>query len=118
MAFDPSLARGQFPALSGEWTFMDNAGGTQVPFQVAEAVRDYLLHSNVQLGGSYEISQKAGNTVAQARQILADLIGAKSNEIVLGANMSSLFRMLALVLSEIWEEGDEIIVSQAEHEAN
>jgi len=118
MAFDVSLARGQFPALSGEWIYMDNAGGTQVPFQVAEAVREHLLHANVQIGATYEPSVKASATVASARRIAADLVGADPGEIVFGPNMSSLFRMLALVLSEIWDPDDEVIVTQAEHEAN
>lgn len=118
MAFDVSLARGQFPALSGEWIYMDNAGGTQVPFQVAEAVREYLLTSNVQLGGNYEISQKAAQSIAQGRKVAAALLGADPGEIVFGQNVSALLRMLALVLSEIWDPEDEIIITQAEHEAN
>jgi cysteine desulfurase family protein (TIGR01976 family) len=97
---------------------MDNAGGTQVPFHVAESVRDYLLHSNVQHGGSYEISRNAAATVAEGRRVAADMMGADPGEIVFGSNMSTLFRMLALVLSEIWDPEDEVIVTQAEHEAN
>jgi len=118
MAFDVSLARGQFPALTGEWIYFDNAGGTQVPFHVAEAVRDHLLHSNVQLGATSEPSKRAARTVADARRVAADLIGAQANEIVFGANASTLLKMLALVLSELWDPEDEVIITQAEHEAN
>jgi cysteine desulfurase family protein (TIGR01976 family) len=118
MAFDVALARGQFPALSGEWIFMDNAGGTQVPFHVADAVRSFLVESNVQLGGTSEQARRAADTLAHARQVAAALIGAEPGEIVFGANASQLLRMIALVLSEIWDEGDEIIITQAEHEAN
>jgi cysteine desulfurase family protein (TIGR01976 family) len=118
MALDVMLARAQFPALTSEWIYMDNAGGTQVPLQVADSVREYMLHSNVQLGASYELSRKAGEAVANARRLMADLVGAVPDEIVFGANASQLLRMLALVLSAGWEPGDEVIVSQAEHEAN
>jgi cysteine desulfurase family protein (TIGR01976 family) len=118
MALDVMLARAQFPALSSEWIFMDNAGGTQVPLQVADAMRDYLLRSNVQLGASYEVSKQAGEAVWNARRLMADLIGAIPDEIVFGANTSQLLRMLALVLSARWEPEDEVIISQAEHEAN
>ena len=118
MALDVMLARAQFPALAGEWIFMDNAGGTQVPLQVADSVREYLLRSNVQHGASYEVSKKSEEAVWNARRLMADLIGAAPEEIVFGANASQLLRMLALTLSAGWEPGDEVIVSQGEHEAN
>lgn len=97
---------------------MDNAGGTQVPLQVADAVRDYLIHSNVQHGASYEISQKAAEATEAGRRLAAELIGARPDEVIFGASTSQLLRMLALTLSAEWGEGDEVIVSQAEHEAN
>ncbi len=118
MALDVMLARAQFPALSGEWIFMDNAGGTQVPLQVADSVRDYLLRTNVQLGASYGPSKTSGEAVAAGRRLMAEFIGAVPDEIVFGANASQLLRMLALVLSAGWEPEDEVIISQAEHEAN
>jgi cysteine desulfurase family protein (TIGR01976 family) len=118
MALDLMLARGQFPALSGEWTYMDNAGGSQVPLHVADAVRDYLLHTNVQLGASYGMSARSGDIVRASRQFVADWIGAVPDEILFGQNTSQLLRTLALALSATWEPEDEIIISQAEHEAN
>ncbi len=118
MALDLMLARAQFPALSGEWIFMDNAGGSQVPLQVADSIRDYLLHTNVQLGASYEVSRRSTETVWNARRLMGDLIGAAPDEIVFGANASQLLRMLSMVLSAGWEPGDEVIISQGEHEAN
>ena len=119
MAFDVSLARGQFPAISKkEWILMDNAGGSQVPFQVADSVREYLLETNVQHGGTYELSKQAKGRVEDGRAVAAALLGAETNEIVFGPNISAMLRMLAIGLSELWDPDDEIIVSQAEHEAN
>ena len=118
MAFDVMLARGQFPALSSEWTFMDNAGGTQMPLQVADAIRDYLIHSNVQHGASYAVSRKAEEAVRAGRTFAAEWLGAQPEEIIFGASTSQLLRMLALVLSANWEADDEVVVTQAEHEAN
>lgn len=118
MALDVTLARAQFPALAGEWIFMDNAGGTQVPLHVADSVREYLLHHNVQLGASYQVSRDATETVWKSRQLVADWIGAVPDEIIFGQNASQLLRMLALCLSTKWEAEDEVIISQAEHEAN
>lgn len=118
MALDVTLARAQFPSLSGSWTYMDNAGGSQVPLQVADAVRDYLLHNNVQLGASYEPSRNSGQAVADGRRLVADWIGASPEEIIFGANSSQLLRTLALTLSSGWEPDDEVIITQGEHEAN
>ena len=118
MALDLTLARGQFPALSSSWIFMDNAGGTQVPLLVADAMRDYLIQTNVQHGASYEVSRKAMAATAAGRQFAADLLNCQADEIVFGSSASALLRNLALCLSTDWTEGDEIIISQAEHEAN
>jgi cysteine desulfurase family protein (TIGR01976 family) len=119
MALDLSLARAQFPAITGPWIFMDNAGGSQVPLQVAEAVREYLLTTNVQHGATYSVSRQSRAAVDAGRQFVAEWIGAKGpEEVVFGQNSSQLLRMLALVLSSTWEPGDEVVITQAEHEAN
>jgi cysteine desulfurase family protein (TIGR01976 family) len=118
MALDVMLARAQFPALSSEWIFMDNAGGTQVPLQVADALRAYLLETNVQHGASYRTSKNAEASVRSARQFVAEWMGAVPDEIIFGLNASQLLRTLAMVLSTTWEPEDEVIISQAEHEAN
>jgi cysteine desulfurase family protein (TIGR01976 family) len=118
MALDVMLARAQFPALSGSWIYMDNGGGTQVPLQVADAVRDYLLTSNVQVGGTSGPSKTATERLEAARRFTGEWIGALPDEIVFGANTSQLLRVLALVLSARWQPDDEVIISQAEHEAN
>jgi cysteine desulfurase family protein (TIGR01976 family) len=118
MAFDVILARAQFPSLSGGWIFMDNAGGSQVPLQVVDGVREYLLNHNVQHGATYEVSRRSQEAVEAGRRFVAGWIGASPEEIVFGQNASQLLRMLALVLSAKWEPGDEIVITQAEHEAN
>ena len=56
MALDIDFVRSQFPALSSEWAFMDNAGGSQTLERVAARISDYLLTTNVQTGASYEPS--------------------------------------------------------------
>jgi cysteine desulfurase family protein (TIGR01976 family) len=118
MALDVMLARAQFPALSGEWIYMDNAGGTQVPLHVADALRGYMLQNNVQHGATYAVSKRAQEAVWAARQFVAEWIGCVPDEIIFGQNTSQLLRTLALVLSATWEPEDEIIITQGEHEAN
>jgi len=53
------IVRSNFPGLKNNWVFLDNAGGTQTARQVGDNINDYLFNSNVQLGASYEISQKS-----------------------------------------------------------
>jgi cysteine desulfurase family protein (TIGR01976 family) len=113
------FARRQFPALSGEWTFMDNAGGSQILQTVVNRVSEYMIHSNVQLGASYEISKIATDRVSDAHKLAGEFINAKeSSEVILGPSTTMLIRILALSLSSTFKPGDEIVVTNCDHEAN
>lgn len=116
---DQSFIRQNFPSLSQRSALLDNAGGSQVAVPVAERISAYLLGENVQLGASYEASQKAGAAVAEGRQALAMLMNAeRPEEIVMGATATQLFDQLARALAQKWQPGDEVIVTNFDHEAN
>jgi cysteine desulfurase family protein (TIGR01976 family) len=111
--------RSEFPALAGDTIFLDNAGGSQVLKRVADRVSDYLLSSSVQLGASYSTSQSAGEKVLQARRAVAELINAPHDEdVVMGGATTALMFMLTQALKEGIQPGDEIIVTNTDHEAN
>ncbi|PKL82611.1 MAG: cysteine desulfurase-like protein [Ignavibacteriae bacterium HGW-Ignavibacteriae-3] len=111
--------RSQFPSLAGEWIFMDNAGGSQVLQTVANRVSDYLINSNVQLGASYEISRISTERVHEAPKMVAEFINAKEqSEIIIGPSTTLLIRILALSLAQTFKPGDEIVVTNCDHEAN
>ncbi len=113
------FVRSQFPSLSGEWAFMDNAGGSQIPQTVANRISEYLIKSNVQLGASYEISRIATERVNEAPKMVAEFINAKeSSEIIIGSSTTMLIRILALSISQTFKPGDEIVVTNCDHEAN
>ncbi len=98
---------------------MDNAGGAQVPLSVADAMRDYLLTSNVQVGADYPASKRASKTVADAHEMMNTLIGGEqTGRIILGSSSSTLCRMLADCYADSLEPGDEIVVAENGHEAN
>ena len=119
MDYDVSFVREQFPALSGDWIYFDNAGGSQTLKQVVDRISEYLLTSDVQLGASYEVSRRAGERVAEACRFLASLINAAHpSEVVMGTSTSLLLRILSLCLSRTFTAGDEIIVTNIDHEAN
>lgn len=118
-ALDLDFVRARFPALSSGFVYLDNAGGSQTLAEVAARITDYLLTSNVQLGASYEISERSGARVAQGTQaIQAYINAARTEEVVLGSSTTSLLKTLSLCLAHGWHAGDEVIVSSADHEAN
>ena len=118
-ALDLAAIRGEFPALAQDFVFLDNAGGSQVLARVADRVRDYLLTSSVQLGASYAHSQAAGAKVLQARQSVARLINAAHDEEVVmgGATTALMFQLIQAILPQV-RPGDEIILTNTDHEAN
>lgn len=93
MDLDIDFVRGQFPSLSGEWAYFDNAGGSQILAPVVERIRDYLVTCNVQLGASYEISRLASRRLAEATEAMAAYVNAAdASEIVMGASSTSYAR--------------------------
>ncbi|MFE4108275.1 cysteine desulfurase-like protein [Almyronema epifaneia] len=113
------LVRSAFPSLGSDWIFLDNAGGSQIAQPVIDRLNDYLLTSNVQLGASYAVSQQASQRLAQANQAAATFINAADpSEVVMGPSTSLLLRILAYCLGQTLQPGDEIIVTNCDHEAN
>jgi cysteine desulfurase family protein (TIGR01976 family) len=114
-----SFVRTHFPALATGWVFFDNAGGTQVAKQVGNKIQDYLYNTNVQLGASYEVSENSGERVNFAQQTWAEAIHAKNQkEVVLGSSTTALLQNLSRSLVQTFKPGDEVIVTNCDHEAN
>jgi cysteine desulfurase family protein (TIGR01976 family) len=114
----PAIRR-EFPALDDSVVYLDNAGGSQVLRRVADRVREYLLTSSVQLGASYPQSQLAAERVLSARRAVAELINAgHDEEVVMGGATTALLFLLTQALMPGISPGDEIIVTQSDHEAN
>ncbi len=116
---DIDFVRKQFPALDRDFVFMDNAGGSQVLGKVIERISGYLVHHNVQLGASYKVSAEAGQKLKYATSRIAELVNAsKSEEIIIGSSTTMLLRILSLAIKGQWKKGDEVIVTDTDHEAN
>jgi cysteine desulfurase family protein (TIGR01976 family) len=115
--------RAHFPALERKHNsqlvaYFDGPGGTQVPRRVAEAVADYLYHHNANTDWAYPTSIETDAALAFARQALADFLNASPDEIVFGANMTTLTFHLSRALGRRLSPGDEIIVTELDHHAN
>lgn len=116
---DLAVVRAAFPALASGFVFLDNAGGSQTLGEVAERVRDYLLHTNVQLGASYEVSAAAGQRVTAAVRATSTYVGGVDpSEVVFGASTTQLLANLSAAMEPTLAAGDEIVVSDADHQAN
>lgn len=116
---DLARIRAEFPALASDTVFLDNAGGSQVLRRVADRIHQYLLHDNVQLGASYAASQQAGDRVLAARRSVAELVNAAhDDEIVMGPSTTALIGTLVEALRPGLRRGDEVVVTESDHEAN
>jgi cysteine desulfurase family protein (TIGR01976 family) len=118
-----SAIRAQFPALGrreglAPVAYFDGPGGTQVPRSVAEAMTYYLLHHNANTHWAYPTSVETDALLAQARETLADFLGATAGEIAFGANMTTLLFHIARAIGRSLQPGDEIIVTELDHHAN
>lgn len=123
LPFNPVLQREQFPALqlaiNGLRTvYLDGPGGTQVPQSVIDAMSGYMSRGGSNQGGPFLTSQYTDETIAQARQAMADFLNARPEEIIFGQNMTSLTFSFSRALSRTWQPGDEIIVTRLDHDAN
>lgn len=122
--FDVANLRSRFPALSIEQdgrpvALFDGPGGTQVPDSVIEAVSTYYRQSNANHDGTFLTSRRSDEVVEDAHAALADLLNAAdASEIKFGNNMTSLTMHVARSLAATWSQGDEIVVSGLDHEAN
>ena len=120
-AFPVETIRSMFPALqrAGDFIFLDNAAGAQIPQSVLDAVTSHLVEHNVQRGGRYRHSVEVDQSVADARESVALLINARSPaEICFGMNATSFIRLVSLGIGQMLGERDEIVVTDMDHDAN
>jgi len=115
---DVSAVRAQFAALRRGLVLLDGPGGTQAPDRVIEAIAAYLRESSANLGGLYETSRRTGALVEQARVEAASFLGCAPDEVVLGANMTTLNFALSRTAGRDMEPGQEIVVTRLDHDAN
>jgi selenocysteine lyase/cysteine desulfurase len=116
--FDAAFARSHFPALASGWALFDNAGGTAVARQVIERVTAYLSRYGFQIGASYAPSVEAAALVEEGRRAMAALLGAEPEEVLLGPSTTFNTLVLARALAPALRPGDEVVVTNLDHESN
>ncbi|MCK5944158.1 MAG: aminotransferase class V-fold PLP-dependent enzyme, partial [Planctomycetes bacterium] len=115
---DLDFVRAQFPALDTDWTLFDNAGGSVPLGRVCDRVQDYMRSCMVQLGASYGVSAEATRRVELGHRAAEQLFGSGEGDVVIGSSSTMLTRIAAAALRPLWNDGDEIVVTDLDHEAN
>jgi cysteine desulfurase family protein (TIGR01976 family) len=118
IALDVPAVRARFSALARELVFFDGPGGTQVPDEVIDAIARYLRESNANVSGPYETSRRTERLVTDSRLAAARFLGCSSDEVVFGANMTTLNFALSRAAAREWRKGDEVVVTRLDHDAN
>jgi cysteine desulfurase family protein (TIGR01976 family) len=116
--------RSDFPSLSRKplgltLSYLDGPGGSQVPKAVIDALADFYATCNVNTQGRFWPSQEVDRRMDKAREVLAAFLGAENPSCIsFGQNMTTLNYALSLAVARTLKKGDEILITQLDHEAN
>jgi len=119
---DIDYVRAQFPAfedpLSAKWSFFENAGGSYVPSTVIERLNHFMTSTKVQPYAEFDTSAIAGDNMDKATSFFAEMINADNDEIIIGGSTTMNMYVLSNAIKSLLKPGDEVIVTNQDHEAN
>lgn len=120
MKLDIEFVRAQFNQLHDDpdFVFASNAGGSYVSNQVNRVFEHYNHHTRVQPYSHYASSALAGEAMDRAQQGWAQALNIDLSELTIGPSTSMNTYVMAQAIGELWKPGDEIIVTNQDHEAN
>ncbi len=118
MAYDVERVRQSFPALKEGAAHFDGPGGSQVPRQVGHAIAGTITAAIANRGTVTAAERRADSVVNEARQAVADLLGATPDGVVFGRSMTQLTYDISRALAKQWSAGDEVVVTRLDHDAN
>ncbi len=115
--------REHFPSLTNpiyhDHIYLDGPGGTQVPNQVIDEIGHYYKNFNANTHGFFRSSIETDAVMNEARSKVAAFLNAEGNHCVsFGQNMTSLMFSLSRGIARTLEPGDEILITQLDHESN
>ena len=123
-AADCQQARLQFPALARQQgglpiAYLDGPAGSQMPAPVIDAISGYYREANANTHGQFATALRSDELLHAVREKAASFLGAASwRSISFGANMTTLSFSLAHAVGRACSPGDEIVITQLDHEAN
>jgi cysteine desulfurase family protein (TIGR01976 family) len=112
------LVRAQFPPLKDGWVFLENAGGSYVPRPVIDRAVEYMSDSQVQPNWDFASSVRATERIKRGLGVAAEFINAEPDEVFLGPSTTMNVYLMSQALAPWFKPGDEIVVTQQDHEAN
>ena len=118
LELDIEFARRLFPDSAWAWAFFENAGGSFVPQSVIDRLGAYMAETQVQPGASFPASATAARRMAEGQRRIAEMINADADEIIIGPSTTANIYVLAKALRAGFDDGDDIIVTNLDHEAN
>ena len=122
ISLDVDYVKAQFPAFSdpksSKWSFFENAGGSYVPTNVIEHLNHFMTSTKVQPYAEFDTSAIAGDNMDQATKLFAEMINAKTDEIIIGGSTTMNMYVLSNAMRSLLKPGDEVIVTNQDHEAN
>ncbi|HEY7045141.1 MAG TPA: cysteine desulfurase-like protein [Nocardioidaceae bacterium] len=118
MDFDVERVRADFPALEDGVAYFDGPGGSQVPRQVADAMAAAMVSGISNRGTVTRAELRAEAVVRNAREAVADLLGAVPGGVVFGRSMTQLTFDVAHTMAKNWSAADEIVVTRLDHDGN
>jgi len=121
--FDVEYIREQFPALcktvgNNPAAFLDGPGGTQVPKRVVDKINDYMFYRNANIHGVFKTSRESDALTAEAKVKVADFLNCDPCEVIFGENSTTNNMKLSYALARTIEPGDEILITEIDHEGN
>lgn len=121
-ALDLAFVRSQFPAFAEPsldgWAFFENAGGSYPCRQTVARLTDFYTRTKVQPYAPYPASEVAGRAMDEARARLAALLNVPEDWLHVGPSTTQNAYVLAQAFRAGWRAGDEIVVTDQDHEAN
>jgi len=115
---DVTAVRSRYSALQRPLAFFDGPGGTQCPDEVIDAISAYMRESNANIGAPYETSRRTDELVAHARRRAGDFLGCSDEEVAFGPSMTALNFLLTRALARALRQGEEVLVTRLDHDAN
>lgn len=119
---DLDFVRSQFPAFDQDsldgWAFFENAGGSYASRQTIDRLHRFYTETKVQPYAPYPASETGGRQMDDAYVRLAGILNVGTDEVHIGPSTSQNTYVLAKAFRQGWAEGDEIIVTNQDHEAN
>jgi len=118
MSYQVERIRKDFPSLNTGLAYFDGPGGSQVPKVVGDAIAKAITQPSSNRGTTTESEQNAEDCVIGYRNAVADLLNCDPKGVVYGRSWTQLTYDFSRTLAKSWGAGDEIIVSQLDHDSN